>query len=243
MDTTTIGFVQVRGGVTLRASPAREPCFQVVLDQAQMAKHPRGSLEHRREMLHGDLNEEIQSLEIAAQTIADFPDAPWEIRMNLARQCWDEVRHARLFLRRLIELKGFKGEFPIINQEWGVVCMFDSLAGRLAVQNRLFEGGSLDVLMESVEIWAKEWGDYETAAIKDAVAADEIQHVRYANEWLGRLKSEDPRSILKAIAAMSAVRAWAAALTPPEMKQQVELMGHDIPVNTHDRRHAGFNVK
>jgi len=243
MDTTTIGFVQVRGGVTLRASPAREPCFRVVLDQAQMAKPPRGSLEHRREMLHGDVNEEIQSLEIAAQTIADFPDAPWEIRLSLARQCWDEVRHARLFFRRLIELKGFKGEFPIINQEWGVVCMFDSLAGRLAVQNRLFEGGSLDVLMESVEIWAKEWGDYETSAIKDAVAADEIQHVGYANDWLSRLRTEDPKSLLKAIAAMSAVRAWTAALTPPEMKAHMEQLEHDIAVNVQDRRHAGFNVE
>ena len=242
MDNTTIGYIQGRGGVTLRASPAREPCFKVVQDQAQMAKHVRGSLEHLREMLHGDINEEIQSLEIAGQTIADFPDAPWEIRMSLARQCWDETRHARLFLRRLIALNGFKGEFPIINQEWGVVCRFDSLAGRLAVQNRMFEGGSLDVLKASVDIWAEEWGDSETAAIKDGVAADEIEHVRYANEWLVRQGREDPQALLKAVAAMSAVRGMAAALTPPEMKLEMEQMGHAIAVNTEDRSRAGFRV-
>lgn len=232
-----IGTFQARGGVTLRASPAREGCFRVVTDQSQMSKFPEGSLEHRREMLHGNVNEEIQSLEIAAQSLVDFPDAPWEIRMQLARQGWDEVRHARLFLRRLLDLGGYKGEFPIINQEWGVVCMFDSLAGRLAVQNRLFEGGSLDVLKESVGMW-REWGDPLTAEVLDAVVADEVHHVRFANDWLARLKEEDPRGLLKAMAAMSAVRAWAAALTPPEM-----VMEHHIPANTEDRRHAGFAVE
>ena len=53
MDTSRIGFIQVRGGVTLRASPAREPCFEVVTDQNQMSKFEEGSIGHRREMLHG----------------------------------------------------------------------------------------------------------------------------------------------------------------------------------------------
>ncbi len=234
MDTSTIGTIEVRGGVTLRASPARETCFRVVTDQAHMAKFPEGSAEHRREMLHGDVNEEIQSLEIATQSLVDFPDAPWDIRLQLARQCWDETRHARAFLQRLLELGGRKGEFPIINQEWGTVCMFDSLAGRLAVQNRIFEGGSLDVLKEAVVVWG-EWGDHVTAEIIDSVVADEVQHVRFANDWLERLKAEEPRALLKAIAAMSAARAWAAALTPPGVK-----MEHMIPVNTEDRRNAGF---
>ena len=70
------------------------------------------------------------------------------------------------------------------------------------------------------------------------MARDEIQHVRFANDWLAKLKTEDPRSLLKAIAAMSAVKAWTQALTPPGVK-----MEHVIPVNTDDRRHAGFVVE
>jgi uncharacterized ferritin-like protein (DUF455 family) len=237
MSAREIGTITVRGGVVLRASPAREPCFHVVEDQAQMAKFPEGSLEHRREMLHGDVNEEVQSLEIAAQSLVDFPDAPWDIRLHLARQCWDEVRHARAFLHRLVELGGHKGEFPVINQEWGVVCMFDSLAGRLAVQNRVFEGGSLDVFKEGVAAWTS-WGDSVTAEIMDAVVADEVQHVRFANEWFGRLRKEDPRALLKAISAMDSLRVWSVALTPVEMK-----MEHEIPVNIEDRRDAGFALE
>jgi uncharacterized ferritin-like protein (DUF455 family) len=223
--------------VVLRDSPAREPCFRVVTDQADMAKLPEGSPEHRREMLHGDVNEEVQSLEIAAQSLTDFPDAAWELRLHLARQCWDETRHARAFLRRLVELGGYKGEFPIINQEWGVVCMFDSLVGRLAVQNRLFEGGSLDVFKEGVQVWTG-WGDSVTAQIMDTVVADEVEHVRFANDWFERLRKEEPRALLKAIAALDAVRAQSAALTPPGMK-----MEHQIPVNIEDRRDAGFAIE
>lgn len=229
-------FVNARGGITLRAGPAREACFTIVTDQADMSKFNESSPEHRREFLHGNLNEEVQSLEIAAQSIADFPDAPWEIRLHLARQCWDETRHARLFLRRLLDLDGHKGEFPIINQEWGVVCMFDSLAARLAIQNRVFEGGSLDVLKESADVWSR-WGDRETYAILDGIAADEIQHAKFANEWLAVLKARDPRSLLKAVAAMNTLKAWTAALTPPGHK-----LDHQVQVNRLDRSRAGFDV-
>jgi hypothetical protein len=69
----------------------------------------------------------------------------------------------------------------------------------------------------------------------DAVLVDEIRHSQFANEWLERLRSEQPRQLLKAIAAMSALRSWSRDLTPPEM-----VMEHDIPVNEEDRRHAGF---
>ena len=56
------------------------------------------------------------------------PYAPWELRMEIARQCWDESRHARLYHRRLLEKGGRKGEFPIANHEWTVTCSFATLA-------------------------------------------------------------------------------------------------------------------
>jgi uncharacterized ferritin-like protein (DUF455 family) len=232
----TIGTVVVRNGVVLRASPAREACFKVVSDQAEMAKHPDGSLLSRREQLHGDVNAEIQSLEITAQSLVDFPDAPWELRLEMARQCWDETRHALVFLRRLLALKGYKGEFPIINQDWGIVCMFDTLPARLAVQNRIFEALSLDVFKEGVEAWTG-WGDLETAEVIEGVMVDEIRHAAFANEWLRRLGAANPSAMLKAVAAMSHLKTMAQALTPPGMK-----MEHEIPSNVEDKRHAGLST-
>jgi len=234
VDTGAIGFIRVRNGVVLRASPAREPAFNVVTDQLEMHHAPEGSPEARREQLLGAVNEEMQSLEIAAQSLVDFPDEPWEIRMCLARQAWDETRHAWAFFKRLVELGGRKDEFPVINQEWGVVCMFDSLAARLAIQNRVFEGGSLDVIKESSELWAMR-GDPRTAELYDAVLVDEIRHAGFGNDWLDRLRREQPAQFLKAIAAMASLKSWSKDLTPPE-----HVMEHVIPANEEDRRHAGF---
>jgi uncharacterized ferritin-like protein (DUF455 family) len=234
--TNPIGTIVARGGVILRADPAREPCFKVVIDQAEMLHLEAGSLESRREQLHGDVNNEIQSLEIAAQALVDFPDAPWDLRLELARQCWDETRHAALFYRRLLALKGYKGEFPINNQEWGVVCAFDSLPARLAVQNRTFEAGSLDVFKEGVAVWSG-WGDLETAEVIEGVMVDEIRHAAFAHEWLTRLRRESPTTILAVVAAMSKLRAMTAALTPPGYK-----MDHETPVNAEDRHRAGLQT-
>jgi uncharacterized ferritin-like protein (DUF455 family) len=235
-----IGMMEVRGGVMLRADPAREPCFTVVHHQDDMAhlgdEYPPTPAS-QREKLHTDFNNEIQSLEIAAQTLVDFPDAPWVLRTELARQCWDETRHARLCLIRLEAKGGYMGEFPIINQEWGVVCRFDSLAARLAVQNRLFEGGSLDVLQELVGMWA-DIGDHDTSDVTDAIIADEVRHVGFGNEWLDEIRKANPRDFLKALAAMNELGLIATALAPAIESE----MPHDVAVNNEDRARAGFST-
>src|SRR5687767_610442 len=90
LDTKTVR------GVTLRRDPAREPCFRVVHIHRDMEDHGGMSDVSRRQRLHLHMHNEMQSLEIAALCLAEFPDAPWELRMDLARQCWDETRHTRM---------------------------------------------------------------------------------------------------------------------------------------------------
>ncbi len=232
-----IGMMEVRGGAILRADPARDARFNVVHAQDDMAHFGDESPPSQREKLHTDVNNEIQSLEIAAQTLVDFPTAPWALRMELARQCWDETRHAQMCRDRLEAKGGYLGEFPIINQEWGVVCRFDSLAARLAVQNRLFEGGSLDVMQALVGLW-NELGDTDTSEVTDAIMADEIRHVGFGNEWLDEIRKDSPGDFLHAIAAMNELGRLAAQLAPDIGKD----MPHHIPVNDEDRARAGFSA-
>ena len=107
-------------GVTLAADPAREPCFTVVHTDGEMQDWPDISIQSRQERLHRHMNNELGALEIAAQCLVDFADTPWDLKMCLARQASDEARHAALLYRRLRELNGYKGQFPIANYEWGV---------------------------------------------------------------------------------------------------------------------------
>jgi len=200
-------------GVRLAADPAREACFAVVNTDAEMRDWPGMSDEARREKLHRHMNNELGALEIASQCLVDFPDTPWPLRMQLARQASDEARHARALQRRLVEIGGRKGQFPIANFEWGVTGMIDNLPGRLAVQNRTFEAGLIDLLGGLRARW-REAGDEQTAELLDAILADEIAHVRFANQWIRRLTEQNPRVLLQVARAIRFVAETIGQLAP-----------------------------
>jgi uncharacterized ferritin-like protein (DUF455 family) len=200
-------------GVALGTDPARETCFRVVHTDAEMEDWPDLSLQSRRERLHRHMNNELGALEIAAQCLVDFPAESWSIRLLLARQASDEARHAAVLYRRLRELGGYKGQFPIANYEWGVTSMIDALPGRLAVQNRTFEAGLIDLLGSLRIVW-RDAGDHETAELLDAILADEIMHVRFANRWLKQATEENPRVLLSVAMAVRFLGRINAALAP-----------------------------
>ncbi len=233
-------------GVTLRADPAREACFTVVHDPSELADYADMSEPSRRQRLHKHMHNEMQSLEMAAQSLADFPDAPWELRMCLARQCWDEHRHSRLLYRRLLEIGGHKGEFPVMNYEWSVTCMVDSIWARLAIQNRTFEGGEMDLLRRLARTW-REAGDAVTADLLEGILADEIQHVRFSNAWFKRMAKDDPTVLLKLASAVNFLKSVTRAFEPEP--GQVNTVGVDLGgfehvealTNVEDRRLAGFS--
>ncbi|MDZ4673570.1 MAG: DUF455 family protein, partial [Gemmatimonadota bacterium] len=188
---TAVEITKTVKGVVLVADPARESCFTVVQSDDELQDWPDMSEISRREKLHRHMNNETGAIEIAARCLVDFPDASWDLRMSLARQVADESRHASLLLRRLKELKGNKGDFPVANFEWGVTLMLDNLPGRLAVQNRTFEAGLIDILGTMRNRW-REAGDNETAELLEGILADEVTHVRFANRWIKRITEEEP---------------------------------------------------
>lgn len=195
-----IGY-SMNAGVELRDPPARDDCFQVVWRDVEMHEHGGLGDAARREMLHRHMTNELTSLDIAADTLVAFPDTPWELRMELARQCWDEARHVAALRRRLEELGGHKGEFPISVLEWSITCAIDNMPGRLASQNRTLEAGAMDVVGGLVKA-VRQAGDEETATVLDAILADEVHHVRFANRWIRRLAEQDRRVLLKVAAAV-----------------------------------------
>lgn len=230
-DAVTKEIIVVRG-VALRRDPARERCFEILHLHSELPKADGLDPESRRKKMHREYNQEVQTLEIAALCIADFPDAPWELRLELARQCWDEARHAALYYRRLQEMGGRKGQYAIANLDWSVVAMLDSLAARLAVQHRTFEAGSLDLEGQGIPMF-REAGDDATADMIEAIETDEIQHVRFANEWLKRLTDADPRAVLQVAAAINWLRGVVVATGGDPLKR--------VATNVESRGLAGFS--
>ena len=245
MRELTNNDIEVVRGATMRRGPARESCFTVVLLHKDLHDYEDMSDVSRRQRLHRHMHNEMQTLEIAAQGLADFPDVPWGLRMQIARQCWDEVRHTQLLYDRLRELGGHKGEFPVMHFEWGVTLLLDSLAARLAVQNRTFEAGEMDLLRQQEQMW-REAGDPETASLMDTLLADEIQHVRFANRWLKQMSRENPRTLLQVATGVQRLRQVTASLAPEPGERNavgVDLTAfvhNDVMSNVDDRRLAEF---
>jgi uncharacterized ferritin-like protein (DUF455 family) len=163
--------------------PARDSRFVVKERWSEMANIPPEDPRHALEFLHRQMNEEVNSIEISARNLTDFKDADWELRLAMARQCWDEARHVVMF-RRVFEARGGKvGEFPVLNFQYRIITALPSLVGRLAVQNRSFEAAGMDAIQDGLGE-ARESGQQDLSELFDAQLADEVQHVRYANEWV-----------------------------------------------------------
>lgn len=246
MRKLTPSEIKITRGASLRRDPSRESCFTVVQLHKDLHDYEGMSAPAQRHRLHRHMHNEMQNLEIVAQSLVDFPEAPWELRLQLARQCWDESRHTALVYRRLREIGGYKGEFPVMNYEWGVTQMLDSLPARLAVQNRTFEAGEMDLLRDNIGMWT-DAGDPETAALIDLILADEVQHVRFANRWLKRFADENPRTLLQVVAGIQYLRKTTEALAP--QPGEINAVGVDLTAFTHvevmtnvdDRRLAEFS--
>ncbi len=184
------------------------------------------------EFLHRQMNEEVESLEIAARNIADFPNEDWELRMSIARQCCDEARHAIAFRRLLESRGGFVGQFPVLNFQFGIITLIPSLIGRLAVANRSFEASGIDAIQDGLDA-SRRKNDTAFLALFDAQLADEVQHVRFANIWVKRLVERNGGR-----AVMDLARA--IALADSTFKQIVGNDAITYPVSAELRREAGF---
>jgi uncharacterized ferritin-like protein (DUF455 family) len=216
------------------ADPARDARFAVKSRWIECDNLPGEHPLHLVEFFHRQMNEEIDSLEASAQSLADFPQAPWELRLELARQCADETRHAFGFRRQLEGLGGQVGQFPVLNFQYRIITAQPDLFARLAIQNRSFEAGGLDAIEFGIA-QARASGQDELAEFYAAQLADEISHVRFANAWIRKALKDEPRTMLRIGAALDAAARAFRIVMGREGTDGVE-----YPAATQARLEAGF---
>lgn len=182
--------------------PARDNRFSVKEKWSECENLSEGNPNRILEFLHRQMNEEVDGMECSAQNIADFPDVPWELRMKMARQVYDEARHVLMFKRLYCERGGIIGRYSVLNFQYRIITKIPTLLGRLAVQNRLFETEGVDAIEPEVER-ARSSGDEDMAQLFESQLADEIGHVRYANDYIHQVTKESPIKVMEVGRAMS----------------------------------------
>ena len=142
-------------------------------------------------LLHDLLNSEFITVERMGRILADCPDIPWQMKMDMAHQAWDEARHAEIVQRRLEELGGHVGMFPTSFFGWEQDVNRPDPLERLALSNMTFESESCKHLRDWIAK-AKNTGDARSQQLVEFLLADEVNHVLYGIHWIDELTREDP---------------------------------------------------
>ena len=140
--------------------------------------------------LHGIFVGELQALEAAGRTLWDFPELPWEFKMNMARQCWDEARHVQIFEKLLDHVGAEVGAYPENTFLFETSCHEDPVL-RVTGVNRCLEGLACDVFRSLIDQGKRADDDLLAQAV-DFVLADELTHVRFGSDWSREFTQDDP---------------------------------------------------
>jgi hypothetical protein len=176
-------------GQAIKPAPsvaARDRRFTIELNGfSQAPSDPAGTA---RFMAHRDADNEMHAAEVLGRAIYEHPEMPWEYHVNMARQCWDEVRHAVLYQRYLEELGGALGEHPVIPGNYAYRMALD-FSHRLYDLHLRGEKLGMPDLIRYREA-ALRSGDRSYALLNDYVHADEVPHVKNGR-WLHWLLKDD----------------------------------------------------
>ncbi len=162
------------------------------LGSAKLQPTRPAAADRARNLMHGIFTGEIQALEGAGRTTFDFDDdeAPFALKLDMARQCWDESRHVEISVK-LGEWMGTEiGEFSEATFLYEAACATDPIL-RLCGVNRALEGLAIDVF-NTIREFGDISGDPVLEFCEDWMLADEVTHVKMGSDWLRRLTENDP---------------------------------------------------
>jgi uncharacterized ferritin-like protein (DUF455 family) len=156
-----------------------------------------------RALMHAIFVGEIQALEGAGRTCYDFDtgegreEVPFQLKLDMARQSWDESRHCEISVKLAEHMGTEIGEFSEATFLYEAACAEDALL-RLTGVNRALEGLAIDVF-NTMKLFGDHSGDPVLAACEDWMLADEVTHVKMGSDWLRRLTENDPERREKAL--------------------------------------------
>ena len=173
--------------------PVRDSRWDILKDPAVFTEKNWSfdTQEGKQHLLHDLLNSEFITVERMGRILADFPDIPWQMKLDMARPAWDEARHAEIVQRRLEELGGHVGMFKTSCWGWEQDVNRPDPLERLALSNMTFESESCKHLRDWIKK-AKEGGDERSVQLLEFLLADEVNHVLYGVHWIDELTKEDP---------------------------------------------------
>ncbi len=168
------------------------------------AFHEHGDADKRAVCLHRFAGHELLAVEIMAQALLAFPEAPAHFRKGIAHTLREEQEHVRLYIQQLATLGVHFGDLPLYRHFWSHVAHLTSPIRYVSLMSLTFEMANLDF----APLYGKSFerhGDSGSAALMQRILTDEISHVSFGYRWLKNLKNPE----------QSEWQAWEESLPPP----------------------------
>ena len=188
---------------------------------------PPGTREWFADTMYRLLYGEIDTVDRLGKLIVEFQELPWEMRMDLAEQQWDEARHIGMIAKVAEDLGAEPGSLPWHPYFWRLTQNQDDPLERLAVNNCWAEARLCNILHEWMRL-ATENGDHKLAELFDYILADEIVHVDIGTKWIRELTKDDP-------ARLQRLKEWATQTAREIMTFQANAFGGMRPVDPADQ--------
>src|SRR5215216_6204086 len=149
--------------------------------------------EEQRHFFHALMDAELCAAELMARNSHEHPEMPWDFHVDMARQVWDEMRHARLHSLLMPKELGCRwGDYPVGFSYFRSVYAHD-LLGRLALFNSTSEQKAMWRYSHRRKVLV-ERGQEQIAQVFDYLLADEVPHVHNGTRWGTHLCGGDERA-------------------------------------------------
>jgi Protein of unknown function (DUF455) len=149
--------------------------------------------EEQRHFFHGLMDAELCAAELMARNSHEHPEMPWDFHLDMARQTWDELRHARVHeILMRTELGCAWGDYPVGFSYFRSIYAYD-LLGRLALFNGTSEQRAMWRHSHRRKVLVAR-GQESVAKVFDYLLADEVPHVHNGARWGAYLLGGDDRA-------------------------------------------------
>jgi uncharacterized ferritin-like protein (DUF455 family) len=222
--------------------------FQDLFTMREMVRAQPDNIELKRALVSGIASAEFAGIDAFSRKVVEWQDwdVPQTLIMAIARQTWDEVRHADL-AKGLIENYGAKvGDFPDtlaggapppgvspqgpLTQGYGAnaaeTMMRDPVVS-LSMTNVSLEGGALALFQETSKVGEK-IGDSLMAHCYDYNWADEVTHTAIGDYFVKLLTEDNPEEEAKALRVHAMAEAFRARLNGQQSQELKEFFADEM---------------
>jgi hypothetical protein len=221
--------------------------YQDLFTMREMVKADPDNVELKKALVSGIASAEFAGIDAFSRKVVEWQDwpVPTTLIMAMARQTWDEVRHAWL-AKGLIESYGGEiGEYPDtlaggapppgvapqgpLQQGFGAQAeqLLREPVVSLSMTNVSLEGGALTLFQETSAV-AEKIGDNLMAHCYDYNWADEVTHTAIGDFFVKQLTENNPEEEKKALRVHALAESFRSRLSGQQSEELKEFFAEEM---------------